>query len=104
MVCSQVVEAEALRPKDRNGKADPYVKILVGGKRRADSRADFKPETLEPIFGQMFQMLVDLPMQKDLEVSIFDHDLVGTDELIGELLRLLTEFGPRKNEQAESNL
>ena len=83
-----MVEAESLRPKDRNGKADPYVKIGVGGRWRADSRKDFKAETLEPVFGQMFQLLVDLPLEKDLEVAVFDHDLVGSDELIGRELAI----------------
>ena len=78
-----MVEAESLRPKDRNGKADPYVKIGVGGRWRADSRKDFKAETLEPVFGQMFQIVVDLPLEKDLDVAVFDHDLIGSDELIG---------------------
>ena len=83
IILKKVVEAENLRAKDRNGKADPYLRISVGGKRRADSRKDFKAETLDPIFGQMFQLLVDLPVDKDLEVSVFDHNLIGVDELIG---------------------
>ena len=65
------------------------MKVSVAGKRRADSRKDFKPETLEPVFGQMFELLVDLPMEKDLQIAVFDYDAIGTDELIGKKVDIL---------------
>ena len=32
----------------------------------------------------MFELNVTLPVQKDLFIRIFDYDMIGTDDLIGE--------------------
>ena len=45
----------------------------------------------------MFQCKVSLPLQKDLCIRVFDYDLIGSDELIGETWvdlenRVLTKY------------
>ena len=77
-----VVEAEGLQPKDSNGKSDPYVKIQVG-KKKMSSRDKYIPNTLDPTFGQLFEMKVILPLEKHLVLSVIDYDKVGRDDDIG---------------------
>uniref|UniRef100_F6X313 C2 domain-containing protein n=1 Tax=Ciona intestinalis TaxID=7719 RepID=F6X313_CIOIN len=91
-----VVRASELAPQDSNGLADPYLKIKVGKKRILD-RENYIPNTLDPTFGRMFELDLKLPMEKDLYVEVFDWDLIGTDDKIGETIidlenRYLSKF------------
>ena len=47
------------------------------GKKTIDSRDSYKPNTLDPIFGQMFELKVFIPLDKDLVVTVTDFDLVS---------------------------
>nr|CAB3264165.1 myoferlin [Phallusia mammillata] len=78
-----VIRAYDLAPQDSNGLADPYLKIKVGKKRILD-RDNYIPNSLDPTFGRMFELDLVLPMDKDLRVEVFDWDLIGTDDKIGE--------------------
>uniref|UniRef100_A0A3P8SXK6 Myoferlin n=1 Tax=Amphiprion percula TaxID=161767 RepID=A0A3P8SXK6_AMPPE len=91
-----VVRCIDLQPKDRNGKCDPYVKITLG-RKRLDDRDNYKPNTLNPEFGRMFELSCFLPQDKDLKISVYDYDLVSRDEKVGETVidlenRLLSHF------------
>nr|XP_039273403.1 myoferlin-like isoform X2 [Styela clava] len=91
-----VVRAFDLAPQDSNGLADPYLKIKVGKKRILD-RSNYLPNTLNPTFGRMFELDLILPMEKDLRVEVFDWDLIGTDDKVGETVidlenRYLSKF------------
>ncbi|XP_076821667.1 myoferlin-like isoform X3 [Clavelina lepadiformis] len=78
-----VIRGFDLAPQDSNGLADPYLKIKVG-KKRIDDRDNYLANTLEPTFGRMFEVDLKLPMEKDLYVQVYDWDLIGTDDKIGE--------------------
>ncbi|XP_077973068.1 myoferlin-like isoform X2 [Styela clava] len=91
-----VVRAFDLSPQDYNGLADPYLKIKVGKKRILD-RPNYIPNTLNPTFGRMFELDLILPFEKDLYVEVFDWDLIGTDDKVGETIidlenRYLSKF------------
>uniref|UniRef100_A0A4W3JUH3 Fer-1-like protein 4 n=1 Tax=Callorhinchus milii TaxID=7868 RepID=A0A4W3JUH3_CALMI len=78
-----VVKATNLAPADLNGKSDPYIVVKVG-EHVQDSKERYIPKQLNPVFGEEFEITVEFPLETELTVSIFDHDMVGKDNLIGE--------------------
>ncbi|KAM3922750.1 fer-1-like protein 4 [Leptodactylus fuscus] len=78
-----IVKASNLSPADPNGKADPYVVVKIGEQTK-DSKDRYIPKQLNPVFGEVFELTVSFPVETELTISVFDHDLVGSDDLIGE--------------------
>ncbi|XP_058234536.1 otoferlin isoform X1 [Hemibagrus wyckioides] len=78
-----IVRATNLHPTDLNGKADPYIVIKLG-KTEIRDKENYISKQLNPVFGKSFDIEAMFPMESMLTVSIFDWDLVGTDDLIGE--------------------
>uniref|UniRef100_H2MVI7 C2 domain-containing protein n=1 Tax=Oryzias latipes TaxID=8090 RepID=H2MVI7_ORYLA len=77
-----VVSASNLHPADPDGKADPYI-VLRLGKNEIKDRDNYIPKQLNPVFGS-FEMQATFPQESLLSVVIYDFDLVGGDDLIGE--------------------
>ncbi|PZC81246.1 otoferlin [Helicoverpa armigera] len=77
-----VVKAVNLVAKAFTGKLDPYVAISCGNKHLGDRKSHVK-NTLNPIFGKMYEFRCTLPDDYLLTVSLFDYDTVPPDELIG---------------------
>ncbi|KAL7862243.1 hypothetical protein SRHO_G00136840 [Serrasalmus rhombeus] len=78
-----VIRATDLHPADINGKADPYIAIKLG-KSEIKDKENYISKQLNPVFGKSFDVEATFPMDSTLTVSIYDWDLVGTDDLIGE--------------------
>ncbi|KAI1241352.1 hypothetical protein IHE44_0009835 [Lamprotornis superbus] len=94
-----IVRATDLHPADINGKADPYIAIKLG-KTDIKDKENYISKQLNPVFGNGSQTLQQLlsacpnprsfdieatfPMESMLTVAVYDWDLVGTDDLIGE--------------------
>jgi len=72
-----------LQAQDSNGKSDPYIQIVCGDKKLKD-RDNYIPANLNPVFGRAFELTVTLPRDNTLTISVFDYDLIGGDDLIGE--------------------
>ncbi|XP_029925926.1 myoferlin isoform X2 [Myripristis murdjan] len=92
-----VVRCIDLQPKDNNGMCDPYIKITLG-RKTVDDRDNYKPNTLNPDFGRVFELSCFLPQDKDLKIAVYDYDLLSRDEKVGETVidlenRLLSRFG-----------
>lgn len=70
-----VLQARNLQPADRNGLADPYLRVRVkgGGKTINDSKNKIK-NTLNPDFYRAFELEAALPGTSQLEVSVMDWD------------------------------
>ncbi|XP_030626208.1 otoferlin isoform X1 [Chanos chanos] len=78
-----VIRATELHPADINGKADPYIVIKLG-KSEIKDKENYISKQLNPVFGKSFDIEATFPMESMLTVSVYDWDLVGTDDLIGE--------------------
>ncbi|TMS06604.1 Fer-1-like protein 6 [Larimichthys crocea] len=78
-----IVSASNLHPADPDGKADPYI-VLRLGKNEIKDRDNYIPKQLNPVFGRSFEMHATFPQESLLSVLIYDFDLVGGDDLIGE--------------------
>jgi hypothetical protein len=78
-----IVKGTDLHPMDLNGKADPYVVLQLGSKKISD-KENYVSKQLNPVFGKCFEIECCFPQDSMLTVQIFDWDLVGSDDLIGE--------------------
>ncbi|XP_026768886.3 fer-1-like protein 6 isoform X3 [Pangasianodon hypophthalmus] len=78
-----VVAASNLHPADPDGKADPYI-VLKLGKNEIKDRDNYIPKQLNPVFGRSFEIQASFPKESLLRVLIYDYDVIGGDDLIGE--------------------
>nr|XP_061799780.1 fer-1-like protein 6 [Nerophis lumbriciformis] len=78
-----IVSASNLHPADPDGKADPYVVVQLG-KNEIKDRDNYIPKQLNPVFGRSFEIQATFPQESLLSVLIYDYDMVGGDDLIGE--------------------
>ncbi|CAH1119596.1 unnamed protein product [Phaedon cochleariae] len=78
-----IVKGNDLHPMDMNGKADPYIVLQLGSKRISD-KEHYISKQLNPIFGKCFEIEATFPQDSVLTVQIYDWDLVGSDDMVGE--------------------
>ncbi|TRY83688.1 hypothetical protein DNTS_034385 [Danionella cerebrum] len=78
-----IVAAFNLHPADPDGKADPYI-VLKLGKTEIKDRDNYIPKQLNPVFGRSFEFQATFPKESLLTVLIYDYDMIGGDDLIGE--------------------
>ncbi|XP_002710810.3 fer-1-like protein 6 isoform X2 [Oryctolagus cuniculus] len=78
-----IVAAFNLSPADPDGKSDPYI-VLKLGKTEIKDRDKYIPKQLNPVFGRSFEIQATFPKDSLLSILIYDHDMIGTDDLIGE--------------------
>jgi Ca2+-binding EF-hand superfamily protein len=78
-----VVDGKGLRALDQAGRQDPYVVFTVDG-QAATIKKKTKVITdggTDPVWDEV--VVLDIVDQYDLQVEVFDHDLLGDDDLIG---------------------
>ncbi|XP_043922532.1 fer-1-like protein 6 isoform X2 [Protopterus annectens] len=78
-----VVAAFNLTPADPDGKSDPYIVIKLG-KTEIKDRDNYIPKQLNPVFGRSYELQATFPSESLLTLMIYDYDLIGTDDFIGE--------------------
>ncbi|XP_038056596.1 otoferlin-like isoform X3 [Patiria miniata] len=83
MVRVYIIKAMDLHPTDVNGKADPYVVVQIG-KHKMNDKENYISKNLNPVFGKCAEFEVTFPLESKLTVQVYDWDLIGSDDLIGE--------------------
>ena len=73
-------KAFKLKAMDKNGFSDPFVSFTMNGKKLCQS--DTKKKNLNPIWNQNFAVKIPAERGK-LIVEVFDHDVIGSNDLIG---------------------
>ncbi|CAI0415188.1 unnamed protein product [Linum tenue] len=83
-----VVAAEDLPAVDVMGKADPYVVLIM---KKSDARAKTRvvQESLNPVWNQTFDFVVEDALHEMLILEVWDHDTFGKDK-IGRVIMTLT--------------
>ncbi|EEC83327.1 hypothetical protein OsI_28711 [Oryza sativa Indica Group] len=89
-----VISAEDLPPMDVMGKADPFV-VLYLKKGETKKKTRVVTETLNPIWNQTFDFVVEDALHDLLMVEVWDHDTFGKD-YIGRCILTLYESNTRR--------
>jgi len=93
----EVLSASGLMAADFGGKSDPYVKLGLGLSTKSITEKSLQKSTcikstLNPVWNQSFTFDVyDRNLQK-LVLFVYDEDLVGNDDLIGELTLMINDL------------
>jgi len=77
------VMATNLTARDIGGLSDPYICVSLGPNTSSTVK-DYRPNTLNPLFGQMIEVSGVLPQHKDLVIGVWDKDRTSSDDLIGQ--------------------
>uniref|UniRef100_A0A5K3EPL3 Otoferlin n=1 Tax=Mesocestoides corti TaxID=53468 RepID=A0A5K3EPL3_MESCO len=83
LVRCYIIRAFNLHPADPTGLADPYLVVSMG-KQVYNDKSNYIPKTLRPTFGKMFQFEVEFPTTTVLHIEVMDHDILGSDDMIGQ--------------------
>ncbi|KAF3447091.1 hypothetical protein FNV43_RR12271 [Rhamnella rubrinervis] len=83
-----VISAEDLPAVDLLGKSDPYV-VLIMKKSETKVKTRVLNETLNPVWNQTFDFVVEDALHDMLILQVFDHDTFGKDKL-GRVILTLT--------------
>lgn len=86
---SHVNSGKGLIAMDRGGRSDPYLKCIHGQEKLFQTRVVQK--TISPVWKENFISYVDNPF-KPLTFQVYDKDLVGTDDFMGEATLDLTSL------------
>eukprot|EP00736_Rhodelphis_marinus_P008919 Rmarinus@m.15524 len=77
-----VLRGMNLVPMDAGGTSDPYLVVRCGNIEFNDVE-NKKEETLQPEFRRCFEFETMIPGDSQLKIDVYDHDLIGSDDLIG---------------------
>jgi hypothetical protein len=95
-VWCEVVQCRNLKGMDKGGTSDPYVKLDLNGKQKRQTKS--KKKDTNPKFGDVYSFEVKEATDK-LTVRIWDKDLMGKDDAMGECevdISTFAELGGRK--------
>ncbi|XP_009799031.1 synaptotagmin-5-like [Nicotiana sylvestris] len=84
-----VISADDLAPTDLMGKADPYV-VITMKKTETKNKTRVVPESLNPVWNQTFDFVVEDGLHDMLILEVWDHDTFGKDYM-GRCILTLTK-------------
>ncbi|KAD2804808.1 hypothetical protein E3N88_38185 [Mikania micrantha] len=79
----KVVQATKLMKMDILGLSDPYVKLKLSGEMRPSKKTTIKKRTLNPVWNEIFKLVVTDPQAQTLQVNVYDWDKVGSHDRLG---------------------
>lgn len=77
-----IVEARGLVSMRKNGMCDPYLIVKIG-KHKVNLKKKYRADTVDPVFGECIELEVNIPVEKDLEVTVMDQRKIVSDDTIG---------------------
>jgi Ca2+-dependent lipid-binding protein len=82
-----VVECKNLPKTDVFGKTDPYVKVFLMPGNHADLKTKSFKKNQNPVFNDEFSFVIDVEnaQKKTIVFQVYDKDMVGKDDAIGEV-------------------
>lgn len=91
-----VVEARGLISPRRSGVCDPYL-VVRCGKKKKNLKKFYRPDTVAPIFGELIEMEVAIPLENTVTLTLMDRRRLLADDEIGSTTidlenRLLTKW------------
>eukprot|EP00899_Mesostigma_viride_P003815 jgi/Mesvir1/13434/Mv16506-RA.3 len=73
-----LLRGKDLTPMDMNGKADPYVIMKLSGSSEI-KRSKVCKKTLNPVWNETFEFMVNNPAREKLLVEVWDKDFLGKE-------------------------
>jgi len=89
-----VVKVNGLPKADRSGHSDPYTVCKVYGKPRSKAKTKVVGDTEDPVFDEELT-IQGWKQGEPLVLSVFDHDLVGKDDMLATAQLPSAEFYPQ---------
>ncbi|XP_054711384.1 otoferlin-like [Uloborus diversus] len=83
LIRAYIVKAVNLTPADTSNTCDAYI-VMRLGKQKFNDKEHYVSKQLNPVFGKCFEFVANFPSDSILHVQVFDWDLVGSDDFIGE--------------------
>lgn len=96
-----LVEGVDLIPMDDNGFSDPYVKFQLGQEK---FKSKCKVKTLNPRWLESFDFDWWSFDQSELEISVYDHDVGGRDDILGRAKLDIRAYEPNKTHHLNVDL
>lgn len=86
-------------------KSDPYLKVKLGN-QKFDDRQNAVDDVLEVDLYKVIQFEADLPGVSQLDITVMDKDLIGSDDIIGQTIIDLEDrwFDKRWQSWGEENM
>ena len=91
----KVVGARDLEAMDVGGSSDPYAVLKLGNQ---EHKTRIVQKNLSPVWNEEFTLSVE-EIYQPVNVSVWDNDLIGADDMIGEVFVHLSEFVGRMQTQ-----
>ncbi|VVB14032.1 unnamed protein product [Arabis nemorensis] len=92
----KLVQAKDLANKDMIGKSDPYAVVFIRPLRDKTKKTKTISNSLNPIWNEHFEFIVEDVSTQHLTVRVFDDEGVGSSQLIGAAQVSLHELEPGK--------
>ena len=62
------------------GQSDPYVVLTIGAKK---FRSQTVKKTVNPVFGESWESVVEIVKSQSLDIEVWDHDQGKDDDFMG---------------------